>query len=744
MASVAGQIVFCADQTSQRDVNSGENPRLPAGTVLRDYEINDVLGIGGFGITYLATHVYLHNKVAIKEYMPQEFARRTENMTIRPFSQPKQKEFFDYGLDRFLNEARDLVRFSHPNIIGASNYFEANGTAYIVMEYAHGYTLENWLSSLRNPPEEKALVDIFLPLLDGLREVHNHELLHRDIKPDNIYLQENGPPLLIDFGAARNALGTRSRSLGVVISHGYSPKEQYAAAGNQGAWTDIYSVGACIRRAISGQIPPESTIRADDMDNGEPDPLQPAVELFSDQFSKLFLETVDWCMALSSKNRPQSVIEVQNCLLGIPSSSKGVSVTGNKGNAKHRESRTGATSFFVDKSEKHRLSDNYQTNDVQPSQHAFSHATTQAGSGKKYVPALLALLVAGGLLGAAYFLQQHSSNDGKEVASSGASVDKQIALAANNNKKIKELNVLVSSAEIQSLQSDLDAAQRLESNNETQSASAKLAEVLDQQSTILAAYPRRFRTGSSRESKDKAYASCVQTIGEQNCARAWFETETQSRVDLIPFSLDAHEVTFEQFAVFADSQDYRSGAEERGWSLQLMSDLDVSTLSGYSWRKPEGADGADYQQFLEHPVVHVSHKDAQAYCNAEDARLPTRAEWEYAMSGQQAEEYASYFDGSSVGQLVDVPKVNSQPAKSDALLDTRTQLFGGTGNVWEWTNTPDLSGGSRRLLKGGSWNENTSAFMRFAALRPEYQGDSFIDVGFRCARDLARWPEIRR
>lgn len=743
-------------------MNTSDNPKLPNGTILRDYKIQNVLGTGGFGITYLATHIHLHNKVAIKEYMPQEFSRRTDDLSITPFSQPKHQEFFQYGLDRFLHEARDLVRFSHPNIIGASNYFEANGTAYIVMEYAKGYTFEKWLCSLKHPPAEKELKDIFLPLLDGLREVHKHDLLHRDIKPENIYLQEEGSPLLIDFGAARNALGTRSRSLGVVISHGYSPKEQYAAAGHQGAWTDVYSVGACIRRAISGQIPPESTIRADDIDNGESDPLTPAVQFFKGKYSPEFLSTVDWCMALSSRNRPQSVLEVQDCLLGRkhpPGYSLEEGLTNKPGVGSATESRS---QVRIDKGNISRqFAKGIGIHGSAENTESELPGVTQARDTTFLIPVLLgvfALFSAGSAF--LYFktfdseagadrqvqLQPEKVTEPEQESSAVVEYDvgPELEIAKNNLQKIKDLNVVVSPEDLRLLQSNLNAAVDLDGENQPQLALSRVTAISEQLSSVISTYPRRFRTGSSRESKNQAYELCVESLGEFNCARSWFDAETQTQVDLSPFKLDDHEVTFSEFAEFANQQNFNSTAEQMGWSLQILSNLDVSKLDGFNWRQPEGGNGVSYQQFPDHPVVHVSHRDASEYCMDRGARLPTRAEWEFAMTGGKSQEFATYFQSESVGRFVDQAKVNSLPATDQSLLDTSTLLFGGTGNVWEWTDTPDANGGSRRLLKGGSWNETTAAFVRFAALRPEYQGDSFIDVGFRCAIDLEKWPDGTR
>ena len=226
---------------------------LPLGHRLQNYRIDGVLGVGGFGVAYLAAHATLGHRVAIKEYLPNEFAVR-DGTTVHPKSASDRSDF-EWGLTRFLDEAKTLARFEHRNLVRVRDYFEANRTAYIVMDYEDGEPLDRLLER-RGTLTEAQLKRVLLPIVDGLREVHGAGFLHRDIKPSNVFVRrEDESPVLLDFGAARQALGRKSRSLTAVASAGYSPPEQYESDGNQGPWTDVYALSALCYKAITGSTP---------------------------------------------------------------------------------------------------------------------------------------------------------------------------------------------------------------------------------------------------------------------------------------------------------------------------------------------------------------------------------------------------------------------------------------------------------------------------------------------------------
>ena len=275
---------------------------LPQGTRIQDFEFHRVLGQGGFGITYLGWNMALDIPVAIKEYLPYGLAVRDRDMSVVPLSSQAASDFA-WGLDDFLEEARRLAQFNHPNIVRVHHFFEAHGTAYIVMEYAEGETLSEFLKR-RGTLSEAELKAILYPILDGLEEVHGADFLHRDIKPLNIIIRdEDDSPVLIDFGAARQAIGVRSRSIDAIISPPYSPIEQYSSRGEQGPGTDLYALGAVCYRALTGEGPAEAPDRV------ALDPLVPASERCAGQAGSEFLSAIDWALQVHKTDRPQSIAD---------------------------------------------------------------------------------------------------------------------------------------------------------------------------------------------------------------------------------------------------------------------------------------------------------------------------------------------------------------------------------------------------------------------------------------------------
>lgn len=234
---------------------------LPLGTIVNGrYLIGKVLGIGGFGITYLGFDLTLEIKVAIKEYMPSAMAtRNTDRYTVVLTSH--QEKDYQSGMERFLEEARILAKLQNtPNIVSVQNYFRENNTAYFVMEYVDGTSLKAYLAAHGEKISCEEALKILLPVMNALVSVHSMQLLHRDISPDNIYLTADGDSRLLDFGAARFASGD-GKSVSVILKHGYAPEEQYSSHGNQGPWTDVYAMGATLYRCITGVLPPDSIER---------------------------------------------------------------------------------------------------------------------------------------------------------------------------------------------------------------------------------------------------------------------------------------------------------------------------------------------------------------------------------------------------------------------------------------------------------------------------------------------------
>lgn len=235
---------------------------LPLGTVLRGrYLVGRVLGVGGFGITYLGYDLVLEIKVAVKEYMPSGLAMRHADR-YRVVLTGRRKEDYENGLSRFLEEARILAKLQGtPNIVSVQDHFTENNTAYFVMEYVDGMSLKAYLASQGGKIPYPQALTILQPIMEALLRVHGLGLTHRDISPDNISITSTGESKLLDFGAARFSSGDE-QSVSVILKHGFAPEEQYSSHGSQGPWTDVYAMGATLYRCVTGELPPDSIARA--------------------------------------------------------------------------------------------------------------------------------------------------------------------------------------------------------------------------------------------------------------------------------------------------------------------------------------------------------------------------------------------------------------------------------------------------------------------------------------------------
>ncbi|MBF0609594.1 MAG: SUMF1/EgtB/PvdO family nonheme iron enzyme [Magnetococcales bacterium] len=279
---------------------------LPPGTMLLWYEIERVLGKGGFGVTYLGQDTNLDQPVAIKEYLPVGFAARGEGYAVLPVS-PSAKETYEWGLERFLKEAQILARFRHPSIVRVLSFFRHANTAYMVMEYEEGESLEALLR--RKKVLSEAEINVILPpMLSAMEALHKAEYIHRDIKPANIFIRRDGSPVLLDFGSARQAVAGQAHQMTSLLSLGYSPFEQYDASNaRQGPWSDIYSMGGVLYRAVVGEKPVDAAVRIGARLRNEPDPMKSAYELRKGRYSEGFLKAIDKALMVMDTDRPQSI-----------------------------------------------------------------------------------------------------------------------------------------------------------------------------------------------------------------------------------------------------------------------------------------------------------------------------------------------------------------------------------------------------------------------------------------------------
>lgn len=274
---------------------------LPLGYRLEEFEIVRVLGEGGFGVAYLVLDHSLKQQRVLKEFLPNQVARRERSgLRITARTGEENHGIYQEGLRSFISEARLLASLDHPNVVRVYRCLEANGTAYLVMHYYHGQTLKQRIQALNGArPHADWLIRLLMNLLDGLQAVHDHGILHRDIKPDNIYLVADDRPVLIDFGAARRVVGGRTKAMTRVITEGYSPIEQYVGDGihEEGSWTDLYALGATLYWLISGNKPRNAVVRMIE------DALPPAVTLGQDLYPATLLASIDRALAVRPEDR---------------------------------------------------------------------------------------------------------------------------------------------------------------------------------------------------------------------------------------------------------------------------------------------------------------------------------------------------------------------------------------------------------------------------------------------------------
>lgn len=288
---------------------------LPAGTRFGDLEIVRTLGVGGFGIVYLARDHALQRMVAIKEYMPGELAHRSSGSRVMVRSETLTQTF-DTGRRSFVHEARLLARFDHRSLLKVYQFWEANGTAYMVMPYLSGQTLKQARQAMAHPPSEAWLLRAMLPLLDALERLHAESVLHRDISPDNILLPDDGAdPILLDFGAARRAIGDQTQTITAILKPRFAPIEQYGESNGlrQGPWTDLYALGAVMHFLILGRTPPQATTRAV---ADEYEPLEALESLAPAGMSKNLLAAIDWALRVHPQDRPQTATEMRAVVQG--------------------------------------------------------------------------------------------------------------------------------------------------------------------------------------------------------------------------------------------------------------------------------------------------------------------------------------------------------------------------------------------------------------------------------------------
>jgi serine/threonine protein kinase len=388
------------------------------------YIIGKLLGKpGGFGITYLGWDKRLLTKVAVKEYLPRDLSGRDiDHITVFPHSRD-DAETFAYGLTRFVDEARTLAQLDHPSVVRVRDFFEENGTAYLVMDYYDGLTLSEYIS--HQPAarlSESQAINVISPILDGLREVHAKGFLHRDIKPQNIYLTIGNRPILLDFGAARFAMGERSRSLSVVLSEGYAPIEQYQRNGKQGPWTDVYGAAATLYACVTGTTPPTAMDRVgvvDDLPFGE------------QEISKGMISAIQGGMRSDYLTRIQTIEEFQTFLFDshINSTSSGQVFSS-------KENTIAVNTFISPEATKPLNKDTFQAKTVadQPSGIVEKQPIVGSFEPRKLLVPLVAIVVLGLAVALITYLKTGSGEISTETSPTHVHIENQTPVAPNTSE----------------------------------------------------------------------------------------------------------------------------------------------------------------------------------------------------------------------------------------------------------------------------------------------------------------------
>ena len=701
------------------NTNSNTRDTLQEDSLLLWYRIKHVLGKGGFGITYLATDVNLDRQVAIKEYLPSEMASRDGDSHV--IAEPAYINEYQAGLNRFIREARTIAKFDHPNVVKVLNVFEENNTAYMVMAYERGKDLRELLRSTKTLVEDQ-IIDIIIPVLEGLELVHNAGFIHRDIKPGNIMIREDGSPVLIDFGSAYDTKKS-SEQITALVSPGFTPHEQYTGdADTQGPWTDIYSLGATLYRCICGRNPVDALTRGSALLKQKDDPLIPASDIGAGKYSANLLAAIDHSMSFNEEHRPKNISSWKRELLGTTTSQHFRSEIKQNSNSRRN------TNNLNDTQEIEMTHDLNTLPPVKVKNNAMRYGIA-AG--------IAALTIVIGFI----LVPGDSENDLQSVQTTSPAKE----------------NILLTSA-----------TEKIESSTEEVSKD-------DLITTRLKPEPGTVFNDSLRVGIPGPSMIVVPTgefvIGSNINETGRNKNEGPRKQVRItqPVALSQTEITVGQFRNFVRSTGYITRAEKEpdvgcrvfnnGWGWE----------AGRNWKDP------GYQQDDKHPVVCVSWDDAFAYIEwlstetGEVYSLPSEAEWEYAArSGSNKsrfweEQNGNTCDYANVSDITHATaeSLNQSPdnifmcedgyTHSSPVAAFNKNVFGFydmLGNVWEWTadcwnnsydalpsdGQPHLGGNcGNRVYRGGSWG-NYPALIRAAKRGTDPREFRYYNVGFRVSR----------
>ncbi len=695
------------------------------------YLVGRVLGKpGGFGITYFGWDTKLETNIAIKEYLPREYVSRAQDgSTVTPHSEEDSKTF-NFGLQQFIQEARNLAKFDHPNLVRVRHFFEENDTAYLVMDYLDGKNLQEYLQQKGGKLPETEAIDIILQVLDGLKHVHAKNLLHRDIKPQNIYMTIDGRALLLDFGAARTAMGGFTKSLSVILTPGFAPFEQYSRRGLQGPWTDIYACAATLYYMITAEPLPEAT------EAGHDDVSLISLAEGTQNLSGALSTVLEPALATLPEKRPQDVKDFQERLIG----------------AKSAISSDEKATIVLDEPQTVVLP---RPQKKKPMALIFSIIAVVALSliaALVFWPELKEFVVSTDK-------EQPAEAQAKLIPATVEKVETAVVKTTPYDKFKMAGDSLFSINKYVEAKSAYTSALSQKPNDEYVNSRIKLTDqkIRDLEAKTAEAErsalftrnkndgDRLFKRGNPTAAKSKyeqalkykpkdAYLTkqiqyCTEMVyilgGSFVMGREGSADEPVHKVSLGAVYMDKYEVTVEQYEKFLMAENYIIPGQ---WGKQL--------------------------QNPKHPVVYVSWKDAAAFAKWAGKRLPTEAEWEYAARGglkgksypwgNEAPDSRPEFDKRFSSRVKDrVRNVGSFSQNDYGLFDM-------ADNVWEWCsdwygfnyykqsperNPEGPTNGERRVVRGiAAFAEqyNYRCDARFA--EEPAQKKKFI--GFRCVKDL--------
>jgi formylglycine-generating enzyme required for sulfatase activity len=755
---------------------------LQPGYMLFEYQIEKKLGEGGFGITYLAIDKHLDMQVAIKEYLPSDFAMRQSDITIAPKS-PALKEGFDWGLNAFIDEAKTIAQFDAPNIVKIHRFFKANGTAYIVMEYCDGGSLNMRIKAA--PLSEPATRALLEELIKGLQVVHGNHIFHRDIKPDNIMFRKNGTPVLIDFGAARQSVGGQTRTVTSMVTPGFAPPEQYSQNTKFGPWTDIYALAAVAYNCLKGHKPSDAVQRMVEDDYQT---------LCQGAQASGFLRGIDWGLQLSASQRPQDLAS------WVSSWSSGI-VPDSALSSNPAYSSTGDDTVL-------------QMPDVSHSSASqLKHQSPTSGGGrlKLIVIFIIALvLLGGGYYGYDRYQQEKVELNPSPIAKAlerpietttkmvpdkagqlwivtspdNAQVDIldiDRSYSAGMTLKLGRYGIKVKASGFQDKIEFVDIGSG--NNNVTikldpqeiklqqppeigqlwittkpSNAQVVLLDIDPKYSAGMKLKPGRYRI----KLMAAGYQEKIQTIdvasGDNNLTVAL----TREAVNVPLPKMVA--ITGGSFQMGSDSGESN---EKPVHTVNVKSfSISQSEITFTQWDACADAGGCSYKPHDEgwgrgnRPVINVSYKDITGEfipwlnnTTGDSYRLPSEAEWEYAANAGRTSRYSWGYtincSQARYGYLSGECKKRQNTDRVKSFLANPFGLHDMHGNVWEWTQdcwndsysaAPNNGAAwtqgdcSQRVLRGGSW------LSRPDALRSAYRFRNLTsvrnnDLGFRLAQD---------